>query len=111
MPGLARRAIDEWAYHAGVKLNFIRPGKPIENAYAESFNGRLRDESLNTNWIMNLKHAFQDLMRGSVKRCTWAKGFLSLFAGATRVERKGVLLLQWLIQSESLELELDISRC
>jgi len=39
-----------------VKLNFIRPGKPIENAYAESFIGRLRDECLNENWFMNLKY-------------------------------------------------------
>ena len=56
-PEFAGRAMDEWAYRRGVKLNFIRPGKPIENAYAESFNGRLRDECLNTNWFMNLKHA------------------------------------------------------
>jgi putative transposase len=40
-----------------VKLNFIRPGKPIENAYAESFIGRLRDECLNENWFINLKQA------------------------------------------------------
>jgi putative transposase len=40
-----------------VKLNFIRPGKPIENAFAESFNGRLRDECLNTNWFLSIKHA------------------------------------------------------
>jgi len=56
-PEFAERALDEWAYHRGVKLNFIRPGKPIENAFVESFNGRLRDECLNTNWFMNLKHA------------------------------------------------------
>jgi len=56
-PEFAGRVLDEWAYRKGVKLNFIRPGKPIENAYAESFNGRLRDECLNTNWFMNLKHA------------------------------------------------------
>ena len=56
-PEFAGRALDEWAYRNGVKLNFIRPGKPIENAFAESFNGRLRDECLNTNWFMNLKHA------------------------------------------------------
>jgi hypothetical protein len=54
---VAGRALDEWAYRKGVKLNFIRPGKPIENALAESFIGRLRDECLNTNWFMNLKHA------------------------------------------------------
>jgi len=40
-----------------VKLNFIRPGKPVENAYAESFIGRLRDECLNENWFINLKNA------------------------------------------------------
>jgi putative transposase len=56
-PEFAGKALDEWAYRKGVKLNFIRPGKPIENAYAESFNGRLRDECLNTNWFMNMKHA------------------------------------------------------
>jgi len=56
-PEFAGKALDEWAYRKGVKLSFIRPGKPIENAFAESFNGRLRDECLNTNWFMSLKHA------------------------------------------------------
>ncbi len=56
-PEFAGRCLDEWAYRNGVRLNFIRPGKPIENAYAESFTGRLRDECLNDNWFMNLKHA------------------------------------------------------
>jgi putative transposase len=55
-PEFASRALDEWAYRKGVKLNFIRPGKPVENAYAESFIGRLRDECLNINWFRNLKH-------------------------------------------------------
>ena len=56
-PEFAGRVLDEWAYRKGVKLNFIRPGKPIENAYAESFNGRFRDECLNTNWFISLNHA------------------------------------------------------
>ena len=56
-PEFAGRALDEWAYRKGVKLNFIRPGKPIENAYAESFIGRLRDECLNENWFLNVRHA------------------------------------------------------
>jgi putative transposase len=56
-PEFAGKALDEWAYRKGIKLSFIRPGKPIENAFAESFNGRLRDECLNTNWFMSLKHA------------------------------------------------------
>jgi putative transposase len=56
-PEFASRVLDEWAYRKGVKLNFIRPGKPIENAYAESFIGRLRDECLNENWFITLNHA------------------------------------------------------
>jgi len=56
-PEFTSKVLDEWAYRKGVKLNFIRPGKPIENAYVESFNGRLRDECLNGNWFLNLSHA------------------------------------------------------
>jgi len=56
-PEFSSRVLDEWAYRHGVKLNFIRPGKPIENAYAESFIGRLRDECLNENWFLSLKDA------------------------------------------------------
>jgi putative transposase len=56
-PEFAGKSLDEWAYRRGVKLNFIRPGKPVENAYIESFNGRFRDECLNTNWFLSLKHA------------------------------------------------------
>ena len=37
-------------------MNFVHPGKPIENAYAESFNGKFRDECLNTNWFLRLAH-------------------------------------------------------
>jgi putative transposase len=56
-PEFSGKILDEWAYREGVKLNFIRPGKPIENAFAESFNSRFRDECLNTNWFIDLKHA------------------------------------------------------
>ena len=56
-PEFAGKVLDEWAYRKSIKLNFITPGKPVENAYAESFNGRLRDECLNTNWFLNLKQA------------------------------------------------------
>jgi putative transposase len=41
------RAMEAWAYQYGVQLDFIRPGRPVENGYIESFNGRLRDECLN----------------------------------------------------------------
>lgn len=51
------KALDRWAYERGVTLQFIRPGKPVENAYCESFNGKLRDECLNANWFANLADA------------------------------------------------------
>lgn len=48
------KALDEWCYLRGVKLDFTRPGKPTENAFIESFNGRLRDECLNVNEFATL---------------------------------------------------------
>jgi len=56
-PEFAGKTMDEWAYRRGIKLNFIRPGKPVENAYAESFIGRLRDECLNENWFSSVREA------------------------------------------------------
>lgn len=51
------RALEDWAYHRGVQLDFIRPGKPVENAFIESFNGRLRDECLNMHQFTSLTDA------------------------------------------------------
>jgi len=56
-PEFAGKALDAWSYERGVALLFIRPGKPIENAFIESFNGRFRDECLNQNWFLSMKHA------------------------------------------------------
>lgn len=47
----------EWAFKRGIALRLIEPGKPNQNAYIESFNGRLRDECLNEHWFPNLLHA------------------------------------------------------
>ncbi len=46
-----------WAHTNNVTLRLIEPGKPHQNAYVESFNGRFRDECLNEHWFLNLKHA------------------------------------------------------
>jgi len=56
-PEFAGQAMDAWAYQHGVKLNFITPGKPIENAFIESFNGRLRHECLNQHYFGTLQEA------------------------------------------------------
>ncbi|WP_156880485.1 IS3 family transposase [Thermomonas fusca] len=51
------KAMVTWAYNHGVQLRLIQPGKPNQNAYVESFNGRLRDECLNEHWFTHLLHA------------------------------------------------------
>ena len=51
------RAMLTWAHDRGVTLRLIEPGKPNQNAYIESFNGRLRDECLNEHWFTSLAHA------------------------------------------------------
>ena len=51
------RALDQWSYRTGIRLDFIEPGKPIQNCFVESFNGRVRDECLNQHWFTDLGHA------------------------------------------------------
>ena len=51
------RAMLSWAHERGVRLFLIEPGKPNQNAYIESFNGRFRDECLNEHWFTSLQHA------------------------------------------------------
>jgi putative transposase len=51
------RALEDWAYQRGVQLDFIRPGKPVENAFIESFHGRLRDECLNVHQFTSIDDA------------------------------------------------------
>lgn len=56
-PEFISQVLDEWAHRNGVTLDFIRPGKPTENPYAESFHGRFRDECLNENYFIDLQEA------------------------------------------------------
>jgi len=56
-PEFISKALDQWAYENGVKLHFIQPGKPTQNAYVESFNGKFRDECLNDNWFSTMQQA------------------------------------------------------
>jgi len=55
------RKLDEWAFANGVQLDFINPGRPIENSFIESFNGRLRDECLNVNVFHSIEDARERL--------------------------------------------------
>ena len=56
-PEFTGRALDQWAYRNGVQLKLIQPGKPTQNAYIESFNGKFRDECLNEHWFTSLAQA------------------------------------------------------
>ena len=56
-PEFTGKALMEWADQHGVTIRHIEPGKPNQNAYIESFNGRLRDECLNENWFVSLEQA------------------------------------------------------
>ena len=56
-PEFTGKALDRWAYEHRVKLEFIEPGKPTQNAFVESFNGTVRDECLNENWFLSLDDA------------------------------------------------------
>jgi putative transposase len=55
------RALEDWAYRRGVKLDFTHPGKPTDNGHIESFNGRLRDECLNVNQFASLDDAREQI--------------------------------------------------
>jgi putative transposase len=56
-PEMIGKALDQWAWRYGVRLHFIDLGKPTQNAFIESFNGRFRDECLNENWFLDIHDA------------------------------------------------------
>ena len=62
-PEFRSKAMAVWAYRNGVALRFIQPGKPIQNDYIESFNGRFRDECLNEHWFTSMAHARAEINR------------------------------------------------
>ena len=56
-PEFTCRALDQWAFEHGVELRLIQPGKPTQNGFIESFNGRFRDECLNEHEFSDVSHA------------------------------------------------------
>ena len=58
-PEFTSKRLDQWAYLNGVELDFSRPGKPTDNAFIESFNGRFRQGCLNENWFLSLEDAVE----------------------------------------------------
>lgn len=60
-PEFTSRCLDQWAHDRGIELSFIRPGKPVENAFVESFNGTFREECLNEHWFLSLREAKREI--------------------------------------------------
>jgi putative transposase len=56
-PEFISKALDRWAYEHRVEHQFIQPGKPVQNAFVESFNGTMRNECLNEHWFLDLEDA------------------------------------------------------
>ena len=67
-PEFAGKALDKWAYEHDVLLDFIRPGKPVENAFIESFNGRFRQECLN-------QHYFKSVLEARFEIQNWRRDY------------------------------------
>ena len=60
-PEFTSRAMAFWAQSRGINLHFIDPGKPTQNAFIESFNGKFRNECLNSHWFVSLEDARQKI--------------------------------------------------
>lgn len=67
----ASKELDRWAFENSVKIHFIRPGKPTENAFIDSFNGRLRDECLNANTFLSLDEAKEVIENWRIEYNNW----------------------------------------
>jgi len=63
-PEFISKELDLWAFMRGVTLDFSRPGKPIDNAFIESLNGKFRAECLNANWFLSLDEARRNARLG-----------------------------------------------
>ena len=66
-PEFTSRHFLAWCEERGIAIDHIEPGKPMQNGYVESFNGRLRDECLNANWFLNIVDAKDKIERWRVE--------------------------------------------
>jgi putative transposase len=86
------RAMDAWAYAHDIRLDFIRPGKPVENAFIESFNGRLRDECLNT-------HVFGSIAEAQVVLEAWRHDYNAVRPHSALRDRTPAEWARWVTDS------------
>jgi putative transposase len=94
-PEFAGLALDAWAYKEGVQLDFIEPGRPMQNGHRERFNGKFRDECLNQHWFIDLDDARETIAAWrddyNTVRPHSALGNLTPLDFAERVRQPGML--------------------
>jgi putative transposase len=98
------KALGAWAIRRGIKLHFIDPGRPIQNAYIGCFNGKFRDECLDRNWFMDLadakekveswRRSYKTIRPHSSLNDDTPAGFAGRFQGPITDENPLVLLVQ-----------------
>lgn len=92
-PEFVSKVLDKWAYEHGVQLDFSRRGKPTDNAFVESFNGRFREECLNAHWFWSLEDAREKtrewMEEYNQRRPHYALGFQTPFEFAAAVRFSG----------------------
>ena len=91
-PEFRGRVMDEWAYECGVRLQFIEPGKPIQNAFIESFNSRLREECLNEQVFVSLDDARRKIEQWRSRVQSRAAAFESRLPDPRRVRSSAASL-------------------
>jgi len=66
-PEFTGKHFQQWAAQRRIHIEYTRPGKPTDNAFIESFNGKFRDECLNEHWFLNLKHAHDEIEKWRIE--------------------------------------------
>lgn len=92
------RAMFDWSERTGIRLRFIEPGKPVQDAFVEAFNGKLRDEGPNLHWVRSPRHAREEIERwrqhDNTERPHSALGYLSPRRFWPRPSRQRLRLLR-----------------
>ena len=92
------RAMFDWSERTGVRLRFIEPGKPVQNAFVESLNGKLRDECLNLHWFRSLRRAREEIERWrhhyNTERPHSALGYRTPWRSSPRTPQQRLSLLR-----------------
>jgi putative transposase len=101
-PEFTSKALDAWATKNKVHLRFIDPGRPMQNAYIESFNGRFRDECLNQHWFISLEEAREVIEE-------WREDYNQQRPHSSLKQQTPAEFARWCAQKEESKIKLGLS--